>query len=35
MTIIMTAILFVVINLITDLLYSVIDPRIRTRGGPA
>lgn len=34
-TIIMTAIIFVVINLVTDLLYSVIDPRIRTQGsGP-
>ena len=34
-TIIMTAILFVVINLVTDLLYSVIDPRIRTHGSAA
>jgi peptide/nickel transport system permease protein len=34
-TIIMTAVMFVVINLITDLLYSVIDPRIRTQGGSA
>lgn len=34
-TIIMTAVIFVVINLLTDLLYSVIDPRIRTHGGSA
>ena len=31
-TIIMTAVIFVVINLLTDLLYSVIDPRIRSQG---
>lgn len=31
-TIIMTAVLFVVINLLTDVLYTAIDPRIR-RGG--
>jgi peptide/nickel transport system permease protein len=31
-TIVMTAVLFVVINLVTDILYTVIDPRIRKRG---
>lgn len=32
-TILMTAVLFVVINLITDALYGLIDPRIRVGGG--
>ena len=33
-TIVMTAVFFVAINLITDILYTVIDPRIR-KGGSA
>jgi ABC-type dipeptide/oligopeptide/nickel transport system permease component len=31
-TIVMTAVFFVVINLVTDILYTVIDPRIRKGG---
>ena len=31
-TIVMTALFFVIINLLTDILYSVIDPRIRKGG---
>jgi peptide/nickel transport system permease protein len=34
-TIILSAVIFVVINLITDIVYSVIDPRIRVDGGSA
>ena len=30
--IVMTAVIFVAINLVTDILYTVIDPRIRTGG---